>query len=409
MKTQYDAIVIGGGPAGLMAAIVAGRAGRSTLVLEKMETPGKKLLATGGGHCNLTNTLPLEELARRYGKQWRFTLPALQALTPQALRDFFADRGVPTASPDGLHVFPVSNRASDVLQALVSACLESGVDIATDMQVKSLILAGNRISGVMTEQGAIAAPQVVIACGGKSYSGLGANGSGYKLARQADHTIVEPVPALVELCCLDSWPATCSGIAIKEVELEVRLPKKPPFCTHGPILFTHQGISGPAALDISATVAELLLTQNKVEIYLRLFPGKSADDWLGEFDNWQREQGNKSVVKLVAERLPARLADIVCQLAGCDTQASHFPKEARRRLASLLSSCRLEINGTAGFDRAMSTRGGISLKEIDPHTMASKRTAGLYFAGEVIDIDGPCGGFSLQWAFSSGYLAGRLS
>ncbi len=406
-SNQYDVIIVGGGPAGLAAAIFAGRNGHEAVVLERLNSPGKKLLATGGGHCNLTNTLPLETFARNFGKQWRFTLPAFQNFNPQALRDFFRSLGVETESPDGFHVFPVSNKASDVLNALLSECGKLGVEILSGRQVKQLVAENNTISGVITDSEEMKSDKVIIACGGRSYPALGSNGSGYQLAKFAGHKIIEPVPALVELHCSEKWPGSCAGIALKNIRIDVFPPKKTSEFSEGYFLFTHSGISGPAALNISGTVSELLHQNNSAEVFVNFFPEKSVSDWMNDFDLWQRKDGKKQISKIISEYLPRRIAEIFCSESGCEnTEASRLSRASREKLSSTLSSCRLKITGTAGFDKAMVTRGGISLKEINPQTMGSRIVKGLYFAGEVIDIDGPCGGFNLQWAFSSGHLAG---
>jgi hypothetical protein len=335
-------------------------------------------------------------------------MPAFQDFNPQALRDFFSGLGVKTESPDGFHVFPVSNKASDVLNALLSECGKLGVEIMSGKPVKQLVAENGAIRGVVTDSGEMKADRVIIACGGKSCSGLGSDGSGYRLAKSAGHKIIEPVPALVELHCSEKWPGSCAGIALKNIRIDVFPPKRTAESTEGDFLFTHSGISGPAALDISGTVSELLRENNSAEVFVNFFPEKSPSDWMNDFELWQRKDGKKQVLKIISEYLPRRIAEIFCSESGCEkTEASRLPRASREKLSSMLSSCRLKIKGTAGFDKAMVTRGGVSLKEINPHTMESRIVKGLYFAGEVIDIDGPCGGFNLQWAFSSGHLAGK--
>ena len=407
-SNNYDTIIVGGGPAGLVSAIFAARNGQRAKVLERLNSPGKKLLATGGGHCNLTNTLPLEPFARNFGKQWRFTMPAFQSFNPQQLREFFSGIGVETENPDGFHVFPVSNKASDVLYALVSECGKLGVEILYGKPVRQLITDNGKIRGVLTDSGEMNAGKVIIASGGKSYSSLGSDGSGYRIAKLAGHRITEPVPALVEIHCSEKWPGSCSGIALKKIRIDVFPPKRPAEFSEGDFLFTHSGISGPAALNISGTVSEMLRENNSAEVFVNFFPEKSVSDWLNDFEQWQRKDGRKHLSKIISEYLPRRLAEIFCSESGCEnTEASRLSRTSREKLSSMLSKCRLQIKGTAGFDKAMVTRGGVSLKEINPQTMESRIVEGLYFAGEVIDIDGPCGGFNLQWAFSSGHLAGK--
>lgn len=407
---KYNVIIVGGGPAGLISAISAARNGHRAKVLERLNSPGKKLLTTGGGHCNLTNTLPLEHFARNFGKHWRFTLPSFQSFNPQQLREFFSGIGIETESPDGFHVFPVSNKASDVLNAILSECGKLGVEILSGKTVRQLLADNGKIRGALTDSGEMNAEKVIVACGGKSYSALGSDGSGYRLAKFAGHKITDPVPGLVELHCSEKWPGSCAGIALKKIRLDVFPPKRPAEFSEGDFLFTHSGISGPSALNISGTVSEMLHENNSAEVFVNFFPDKSVSGWMNDFELWQRKDGKKQVSKIISEYLPRRLAEIFCAESGCEnTEASRLSRASREKLSSMLSSCRLKIKGTAGFERAMVTRGGVSLKEINPQTMESRIVKGLYFAGEVIDIDGPCGGFNLQWAFSSGHLAGRNS
>jgi hypothetical protein len=403
-----DVLIVGGGPAGLASAIFAARNGHKAVVLERLNSPGRKLLATGGGHCNLTNTLPLETFARNFGKQWRFTMPAFQDLNPQALRDFFSNLGVKTESPDGFHVFPISNKASDVLNALLSECRKLGVEILSGKPARQLTVENGTIRGVIMESEEMKADKVIIACGGRSYPALGSNGSGYQLAKFAGHKIIEPLPSLAELYCSEKWPGACAGITLKNIRIDILPPKRAAEFSEGDFLFTHSGISGPAALNISGTVAELLHQNNSAEIFVNFFPGKSVSDWMNDFEFWQRKDGRKQISKIISEYLPRRLAEIFCSESGCENiEAARLSRVSREKLSSMLSSCKLKITGTAGFDKAMVTRGGVALKEINPKTMESRIVKGLYFAGEVIDIDGPCGGFNLQWAFSSGHLAGK--
>jgi hypothetical protein len=295
------------------------------------------------------------------------------------------------------------------LNALLSECGRLGVEILSGKPAKQLVVENSAIRGVITDSGEINSDKAVIACGGRSYPALGSNGSGYQLAKFAGHGIIEPLPALVELHCSEKWPGSCAGIALKNISIDVHPPKKPAESSEGDFLFTHSGISGPAALNISGTVSELLHKNKSAEIFVNFLPGKSVSDWMNDFELWQRKDGKKQVFKIISEYLPRRLAEIFCSESGCDdTEASRLSRTSREKLSSLFTSCKLQITGTAGFDKAMVTRGGVSLKEINPQTMESRIVRGLYFAGEVIDIDGPCGGFNLQWAFSSGRLAGKI-
>ena len=417
----FDLAVVGAGPAGLLAAIAAAERGRRVVLLEQLPRPGVKLLATGGGRCNLTNTLPPDEFPARFGRHGRFILPALDAFGPDALRRFLHSLGVPTAATDGLHVFPVSDSAADVRRALVRRARELGVRLRLATTADALWIEDDALRGIQTSRGRVAAPAVILATGGKGYPDLGATGSGYALARQAGHTIVEPTPALVSLVTRETWPRELAGLALSPARVRIDLPGRPPAFAHGlrcgkragitgDILFTHTGLSGPAVLDLSGDVAVLLRDRAEVPLRLDLAPGTTRADWLARLDSWPLSEGRKTIRTLLAAHFPRALADLLCRLAGLDpaTRPAQVSRPARRALADLLTALPLTVTATEGWDRAMVTRGGVALKEVDPKTLRSRRLAGLAFAGEILDLDAPSGGFNLQWAFSSGHLAGSF-
>ena len=400
----YGLIIVGGGPAGLMASISAAGCGAKVLVLEKMDSPGRKLLATGGGRCNITNILPKEKLAESFGRHGRFIMPAIESMDSGNLRKFLHEIGVPTTCMDGFHVFPKSQKAFDILDALLKKARALGVEISSTSKATGLLIEQSAIIGVRTGNSEFRSSKVLLATGGMSYPSLGSDGSGYELAKSAGHRIIRPVPALVELYCQEEWPGLCAGITFKDVE--VRLSKKD--ACRGEFLFTHSGISGPAVLDISGRAAYELQESSRPVLHVTFFPGLEKDFWTNEFDKWHKEHGRKKIVNLLSERLPRKLSGILCSLAGCpeDLESANFARPQRENLALLLVECPLTITGTGGFDKAMLTKGGVSLKEVDPKTLESRIVKGLFFAGEILDLDGPCGGYNLQWAFSSGHLAG---
>ncbi|HBC85343.1 MAG TPA: NAD(P)/FAD-dependent oxidoreductase [Lentisphaeria bacterium] len=402
---KYGLIIAGGGPSGLMAAIGAAQKGLKILLLEKMDSPGRKLLSTGGGRCNITNILSKEKLAESFGRHGRFIIPALNSLSPEHLRDFFRNLGVPTVCTDGFHIFPESQKAFDVLEALLKKARALGVEIRSSSKVRSLLIEGSGISGLATDNCEFRSDKVLLATGGRSYPNLGSDGSGYALAKSAGHRIINPVPALVELYCEEKWPGQCAGITFKDIEL--KLTKKD--VSAGEFLFTHSGISGPATMNISGKASAQLAQGEKVTLLMNYFPDRNMNSWLAEFEKWHKESGKKHVLNMLSDHLPRKLSAILCSMAGCpeDLESANFAKGQREKLARLLAECPLTITGTAGFDRAMVTKGGVSLKEVNPDTLESKIVKGLYFAGEILDLDGPCGGYNLQWAFSSGHLAGK--
>lgn len=406
-----DVAVVGAGPAGLMAAIAAAERGRRVVVLEQLADPGRKLLATGGGRCNLTTTLPAREFPARFGRRGRFMGPALAALDPQALRALFESLGVPTHAPDGLHVYPSSERAADVLAALGRRLRDLGVDVRTEAPVTALWMEGGALRGVETAAGRVAAGRVVLATGGRGYPDLGATGTGYALARQGGHTLVEPTPALVPLVASETWPRRCAGVTLSPARVRISREGRPRAERTGDVLFTHTGLSGPAVLDLSGDVAALLAHGASVPLAVDVAPGVERGEWLARFDAWQASGGATTMRALLDRHLPRLLVPVVLGLAGIDAplRPARIDRPRRRALADLLTALPLTVTGTEGWDRAMVTRGGVPLPEVDPRTLESRMCPGLWLAGEILDLDGPSGGFNLQWAFSSGYLAGRAT
>lgn len=400
--------VVGGGPSGLMAAIAAARAGAEVTVLECLERPGSKLRASGGGRCNLTNTLPMDEFVARLTPNPRFALPALRALDSESLLSLLSELGVPTQSLDGFHVYPASNRADDVLRALISECKTRGIEIRTSTRVSALGIEAGRIASVALQGGTLAATRVIIATGGAGYPRLGGTGDGYALAAQAGHTVVNPAPALVGLVTVEDWPRSCAGIALRDTRVEIDLPHRRKHYAEGSMIFTHEGVSGPSIMDLSGRVALLLNNHPVVPLRINLAPGISASLWLDRIDGWHRREGGKAIQSLLARTIPRAFAAVVCGLAGLDhiTRAAHLDRAAQRRLVDIIIGAPVSIRATEGFAKAMVTSGGVSLKEINAKTLASRLLPGLFFAGEVVDIDGPSGGFNMQWALSSGWLAG---
>lgn len=405
---HHEIVVIGAGPAGLTAAIAAARAGARVIVLDSMDRPGMKLRASGGGRGNLTNTLSPEEFVQRLPAGGRFALPALKALSPAALRQMFEELGVPTQSLDEFHVYPVSNRAEDLARALLGECERLGVAVLPSTRVTSLGIEEGRVTSALTDTERFSAAGVIVATGGLGYPRLGGTGDGYALARHAGHTVIEPVPALAGLVTVEEWPRSCAGVTLRDTRLWIDIPKWRRAPTEGGLILTHDGISGPAALDISGRVARLLRDRPVVPMRINITPGVSASLWLDRIEGWRHREGGKAIQSLLARTIPRAFAAVICGIAGLDhvSRAGNLDRASRERLVGTLTGVPLQVCGTEGFSKAMVTSGGVSTAEINPKTMASRLVRGLYFAGEVIDLDGPSGGFNLQWAFSSGWLAG---
>ncbi len=401
--------VVGAGPAGLMAALTAAKSGARVIVCEQLPEPGTRLCATGGGHCNFTNTLVTADYLERFGAKRRFVAPAIKALNGTRLRLFFEELGIPSHSPDGFHVLPVSGSARAVRDALFRACHKQGVVFRFNSRVISLRIINGRTAGILTSFGAESASRVVLAAGGASCPDLGGGENGFKLAQMAGHTIVPPCPALVPLITHETWPATLAGVSLPRVTLSMVFQNKISKTADGSLLFTHKGISGPAALDISGSFAAGLMTRASVDMIIDLVPGLKIDAWQENIERLRKAHGAKTVLSILTAILPTALAKMVLARADVPPTASvaHLSRRQSRALIMLIKNLPLTITGTEGFAKAMVTSGGISLDEICPNTMESRRVRGLYFAGEILDVDGPCGGFNLQWAFSSGFLAAQ--
>ena len=399
-----DTLIIGGGAAGLMAACFASG---ETVILERLASPGRKLLATGGGRCNLTHDTDADGIAAMFGRNARFLSPALHAFPPQSIRDFFRAHGVETrAQPDG-DVFPVSQKAADVLGALERAARANGAKIRCGVRAKRFVLEpdadAQRIAAVETTEGSFCPRRVILAAGGQSYPDLGSDGSGFTLARQAGLEVVCPVPALAGLVVAEAWVPALSGILCEQGSVRLGGGKQ---SLVGPVLFTHKGISGPPALALSGEVNARLQSDPQVTVHVSFRAGRDVKDWLALFSTWRQTHGGRMLHNLLSGELPRALAVALCAQAGlADTAAAQAGKVAIQALAGLCGDCALRVTGTEGWGRAMLTRGGVALHELDPKTLMCKRVTNLRCVGEVVDLDAPCGGFNLTWAFASGHLA----
>ena len=408
-ENEFDLAVVGAGAAGQIAAIAATEGGRRVVLMEQMPRAGMKLLTSGGRRANLTNMLGRAEIEDAFGRQGRFMGPALNITAPAALREVLARLGVETVVDDQLRVYPASQRAADVQAALHRRIEQLGAQIRLSCLVNRLWVEDGRLMGVETSNGRIRAERVLLACGGRSWPTLGGTGGGYALARQAGHTIVEPVPALVPLVTQERWVKKVAGVSLGGARVWIALPKQNKAGITGDVLFTHRGLSGPAVLDLSGTVAQLLQRLSCVPLRIELLGGIDASRWDMKMESWRATAGRRLVVRLLREKIPASLAYELSRLAGLDERvtASQLSAVGRRTLSGLLGGLELTVTDTEGFETAFVTRGGVRLKEVNPETLQSRLLPALYLAGELLDLDGPTGGFNMQWAFASGRLAGK--
>ena len=408
-NTHYDLIVIGAGASGMMAAIVAGRNGQRVLVLEKLNRCGAKLQATGGGRCNLTNRLDTETLMERFGKQGRFMQTALEQFDAESLTRFFGELGVETHAPDGFHVFPVSHKAETILRAMEAEMARLRVTVRTGESVVRILAADTAVTGVETAKGTYSSRRVLIATGGRGYPQLGSEGDGYGLAEVLGHTTAPLYPAMMPLRTAETWVAGCRADTLPRVTLRVDLKKHRTLHATGDLIFTKNGIRGPVVLDFSREITPLLSRYDTVPILAHLTGGKNEETIRQHLKKARDANPQHTTLALLQTLLPESVSRALCEIAGADP-ALKFGKlsgQVRDHLIRLLAATPLTITGHDGFAKAMITRGGIRLKEVNPKTLESQKIKGLYFAGEVLDLDGPCGGYNLQWAFASGVLAGE--
>ena len=404
-------IVVGGGPAGMMAAAVAAENGARVTLLEKKEQVGKKLKLTGKGRCNLTSALDGDNFMSGYAGNGRFLYGALSQFSNQDLINFFKKRGLATIVERGQRVFPVSGRAEDVVQVLYRNMLENGVEIVCRHRVQGVEIEGLRIKGIKVEGGFITCDSAIITTGGMSYPGTGSTGDGYDWARAIGHHIIPPRPGLVPLVAGEEWVKKLQGLSLKNVQAGAyRIDGSRINQDFGEMLFTHFGVSGPIILSMSRDIGEVLYRRKEtVRLYIDLKPALSEeklDERLQrDLDIYSRRQFKNSLDRL----LPKKLIPIIVDLSGIDeNKESHQVTRAeRRKLLQLLKRLEITITATRPIGEAIVTAGGVDVKEINPKTMESRLVKGLYFAGEILDVDGYTGGFNLQAAFSTGYLAGR--
>lgn len=410
MSKVYDLIVVGSGAAGMMAAITAARESKSVLLLEKLSKIGAKLKATGGGRCNLTNTLSNEDFMSRFGRDGRFMSPALEALDHKDLMEFFRGIGVESHAPDGYRVFPITHSSSTIINAMAQEMQNLGVSVICAQKVETLEHDGMKVTGVHTSTDTFKANAVVIASGGMGYPVLGAEGDGYPMAESVGHKVTELYPAMMPLKVKEKWVENCRADTIAKVAMHVDMKKYKKLSAKGDLIFTKGGIRGPVVLDFSREITPLLSKFDEVPILANLTKGMNEEKVREHFKLSLAKNPHQNVLELITTLLPKSVSIELCKLSEVDPSLSLSKQKGqyRDKLIQLLAWTPLTINGHDGFKMAMITRGGISLKEIDPYTMQSKKINGLYFCGEVMNLDGPCGGYNLQWSFASGYMAGKL-
>ena len=400
--------VVGGGAAGMMAALTAAQNGAAVTLFERMGRLGRKLRITGKGRCNVTNDCDTNEFLANVMTNPRFLYAALNRFSTADTKDFFEAQGVPLKTERGRRVFPVSDRAADIVSALADACRKAGVTVVYE-RVKSLLIEDGTLTGVVASGGVRRADAVIVCTGGKSYPLTGSDGDGYRLAEQAGHSITALSPSLVPLTAEGNLCPALQGVSLKNVKLTVVRADngKTVFEDFGEMMFTHFGLTGPMVLSASAHIPDI--AKGKYEAVIDLKPAldeKMLDARiLSDFDKYK----NKDFANALGDLLPQKMIPEIIRLSGIDphVKVNTVTREQRKALVALLKGLRVTLRGFRPIEEAIVTRGGVDVREVNPKTMESKLLPGLYFAGEVLDVDAYTGGFNLQIAFSTAVVAGE--
>lgn len=392
----------------MFAALGAAEAGHRVTILEQNEKLGKKIYITGKGRCNLTNACDTEEIFTHVPRNAKFLYSAIYTYDNFRVMDFFEANGMPVKTERGNRVFPVSDHSSDVISTLQKALEKAGVEVLLHTKVTEILSKDGKIAGVRLKNGEKrTADAIILATGGKSYSSTGSTGDGFVFAEQLGHKIEEPVPSLVPMTVLEDYCMQMQGLSLRNVQATIREGGKVIFEEFGEMLFTHFGVSGPLMLSASSVVNDRLRKKN-LSLNIDLKPALSEEQLDARILRDFEENKNRQFKNSVKGLLPAKMIPVVISLSGIDPEKkiNGITKQERKKLVECIKAFPLTLTGLRGFNEAIITRGGVSVKQVDPSTMESKLVKGLYFAGEILDVDAYTGGFNLQIAWSTGYLAG---
>ncbi len=401
-------IVLGGGPSGLMAACTAASLNKNVILIEKNKEIGKKLLITGGGRCNITNIANPDEMMKKTVTNGKFLYNALNSLNSQDLMEFIESKGVPLKVEEGGKVFPISNLARDVISLWETLLEHYKIQVIYGTTVKKIIVEDERIEGVeLHNNKVIKGSSVIVATGGVSYPATGSTGDGYSLVEALGHHIVQPKPSLVPIAISEEWIKELMGISLEKVKITATTIKNKKISTEGPLIFTHFGLSGPTILEMSAYLNQYLI-EKSVKLRIDLLPELSIENLEQFFLTAIKDSGNKIIRTTLNQLLPKNFIAKLLQVLNIDgeLQMNQLTKKNRNLLQQTLKGMELTASGLRSIKEAIITSGGVSVKEINPKTMESKIIKGLYFCGEILDIDALTGGYNLQIAFSTGYLSG---
>ena len=403
-----NVVVVGGGAAGMMAAYGAAVCGHNVTLFEKNEKLGKKIYITGKGRCNLTNSSDMEVLFKNVKSNPKFLYSAFYTFDNNSVISFFEDNGMPVKIERGNRVFPVSDRSSDVISTLQKVLKKNGVKIVLNTGVKDILVEDNLAKGIITDSNdKIMADSVIVATGGLSYPSTGSTGDGFKFAKKYNHTVTECTPALVPFEIKEDWVKKLQGLALKNVKVKIFDGKKIVFEDFGEMLFTHFGISGPIILSATGSMNPKDIEKKPI-LEIDLKPALDDEQLDKRILRDFEENKNKQFKNSINHLLPQKMIPVIIELSGIDPdkKVNEISKEERKSLVNLLKHLQMQIDGVRGWNEAIITKGGIKVKEINPSTMESKIVNNLYFCGEVLDLDALTGGYNLQIAWSTGYLAG---
>lgn len=405
----YDVAVVGAGPAGVMAAIRAGQLKKNVVLIERNDHVCEKILLTGRGRCNITNIASIEQFIEKFGKQGQFLRSAFSAFFNQDLIEFFKAKGLELKIERQGRVFPQTDRAISVVQVLKNYLAENNVRVLYNLRLTDIKKESEIFCLSLQGGGEVQAKKVILATGGASYKVTGSTGDGFRLAKTLGHTFVPLKPGLVPLRTNEKWIKDLQGLTLKNIRIIFECEKKKIASDIGELLFTHFGVSGPLVLDLSNAVVELLLGHKQVNLFIDLKPGLSVEQLERRLLREIETQGSKNLKNILKNLLPLKLIPVFIKLLNLNPhrKANQLTQSERRSIVNLLKTLKLTVIGSLPLEEAMVTCGGISTKEINPRTMESRIVAGLYFAGEIIDASATSGGYNLQQAFSTGYLAGE--